>query len=63
MEEYGKQGKAVPADAKMKDYQPGENQFAGKEMGKTNMYVERTDRTISKEAGKIKKQAYKGRYE
>lgn len=43
-----------------KDYQPGEKQFAGAMMGKTNMYMERTDRHMDKAAGKIKSQAYKG---
>lgn len=45
-----------------KDYQPGERQFAGAMMGKTNSYMERTNRTMDKEASKIKSQAYKGRY-
>ena len=46
-----------------KDWQPGEKQFAGKICGKANEYMERTDATMNKEAGKIKSQAYKGRYE
>lgn len=47
---------------KVKDYQPGQKEFAGAMMGKTNDYMARTDRTISKEASKVKSQAYKGRY-
>ena len=46
-----------------KDWQPGEKQFAGKVAGKTNEYMKRTDATMNKEAGKIKSQAYKGRYD
>ena len=46
-----------------KDWQSGEKQFAGKICGKANEYMERTDATMNKEAGKIKSQAYKGRYE
>lgn len=45
-----------------KDYQPGEKQFAGAMMGKTNEYMSRTDAIMNKAAGKIKSQAYKGRY-
>ena len=45
-----------------KDYQPGEKQFAGAMMGKTNQYMERTDAIMNKAASKIKSQAYKGRY-
>lgn len=45
-----------------KDYQPGEKQFAGAMMGKTNDYMGRTDATMNKAASKIKGQAYKGRY-
>ena len=46
-----------------KDYQPSNAQFAGKEMGSTNSYMERTDKNLVKEASKVKSQAYKGRYE
>lgn len=45
-----------------KDYQPGEKEFAGSMMGKTNQYMERTEKTMDKAASKIKGQAYKGRY-
>jgi len=47
----------------MKDYQPGENQFAGKEMGKANQYVERHNREAVKAASKIKSQNHMGRYD
>lgn len=47
---------------KVKDYQPGQKQFAGSMMGKTNEYMSRTDATMNKAASKIKSQAYKGRY-
>jgi len=47
---------------KVKDYQPGEKQFAGSMMGKTNDYMGRTDYQMDKAASKIKGQAYKGRY-
>lgn len=46
-----------------KDYQPSESQFAGAMMGKTNQYMERTNRSMDKEAKKVKSQAYKGRYQ
>lgn len=46
-----------------KDYQPGEKEFAGSMMGKTNEYMSRTDATMTKAASKIKGQAYKGRYQ
>lgn len=47
---------------KVKDYQPGTNQFAGAMMGKTNDYMARTDKIQVKAASKIKAQAFKGRY-
>lgn len=46
-----------------KDYQPPAKQFAGKQMGTANKYMERTDRNMDKEAAKIRSQAYKGRYD
>ena len=46
-----------------KDYQPSNKEFAGKEFGTTNNYMERTDRNMVKEAGKVKSQMYKGRYD
>ncbi len=54
--------KSGDMSVKVKDYQPGQKEFAGAMMGKTNEYMERTDRIITKEASKIKSQAYKGRY-
>lgn len=42
------------------DYQPGEKQFAGAMMGKTNQYMERTDKHMDKAASQIKKQSFSG---
>ena len=47
----------------VKDYQSGKSEFAGKEFGTANEYMARTDKAMSKEAGKIRSQAYKGRYD
>ena len=46
-----------------KDYQPGQKEFAGSMMGKANQYMERADKRMTKDAGKVRKQAYKGRYD
>jgi hypothetical protein len=43
--------------------QPSESEFAGAMMGKTNDYTQRMDSMVSKEAGKIRMQAYKGKYD
>ena len=43
-----------------KDYQPGEKEFAGSMMGKANMYMERKDKQMTKEASQVRKQPYKG---
>ncbi len=48
---------------KVKDYQPGAKEFAGKMNGKTTEYISRTEKTMDKAAGKIRSQAYKGRYD
>ena len=48
---------------KVKDYQPKTAQFAGKANEKANMYMERTDKAMNKQASKVKGQAYKGRYD
>ena len=50
-------------DKTVKDYQPGMSEFAGKEMGKANQYIERTERTMNKAATKVKSQAHVGRYD
>lgn len=51
-------------DEKMsKDWQPGKDEFAGEMVGKANEYVERKERLQKQEASKIRKQAYKGRYD
>lgn len=47
----------------VKDYQPGKAEFAGKEMGKANMYIERMNKTQDKIASKVKSQAHMGRYD
>lgn len=46
-----------------KDYQPGMGEFAGKQMGKANEYMSRTERTMNKAASKVKSQAHMGRYD
>lgn len=48
---------------KVKDYQPSKKEFAGEMMGKANQYMERTDKRMNKEAGKVRSQAHKGRYD
>lgn len=48
---------------KVKDYQPSSKEFAGEMPGKTTEYVSRTDRHLSKDAGNVRKQAFKGRYD
>lgn len=45
-----------------KDYQPGANEFAGKMFGTANMYMERKERQMSKDAKEIRNKSYKGRY-
>lgn len=45
-----------------KDYQPGEREFAGKMNGMANDYIPRVEARMSKDAGRVKSQAYKGRY-
>lgn len=54
--------KGSDMSVKVKDYQPGEKEFAGSMMGKANEYMSRTDKRMSKDASQVKKQAYKGRY-
>lgn len=48
---------------KVKDYQPSDSQFSGKQAGKTNDCVERTNKTQQAQSSKLKSMAYKGRYE
>ena len=60
MKKYNGKNSGAMSD---KDYQPSMNQFAGEMTGKTNQYMERTDKIIVKEASKVKSQAYKGRYD
>jgi hypothetical protein len=47
----------------VKDYQPGKSEFAGAESGKANQYIERTEKRMNKDAGRVRSQAYKGRYD
>jgi hypothetical protein len=46
----------------VKDYQPSKKEFAGVENGKANEYISRTEKRMDRDAGQVKKQAYKGRY-
>jgi len=56
--------KGYESDKQMvKDYQPSNSEFAGKEMGKANEYVSRKEREMKKEASQLRKQEYKGRYD
>jgi hypothetical protein len=57
MKEYKNSKDAV------KDYQPSEKQFAGKQFGKANDYMARKDKQMNSDAAKIRSEAYKGRYE
>lgn len=47
----------------VKDYQPSKKEFAGEVMGKANQYIERTEKHMNKDAGLIRGQAHKGRYD
>lgn len=55
--------KAGDMSVTVKDYQPGQKEFAGSMMGKANQYIERTEKRMDKDAGKVRSQAYKGRYD
>ena len=46
----------------VEDYQKPESDFSQEGFSKTTHYVERQDAFQKKEAGEIKKMAYKGRY-
>jgi hypothetical protein len=46
----------------VKDYQPSKMEFAGAESGKATEYISRTEKRMDKDAGQVRKQAYKGRY-
>ena len=48
---------------KVKDYQPGMKEFAGEMPGKTTEYIARSERRMDKDAGRVRSQAYKGRYD
>lgn len=47
---------------KVEDYQKPSKDFSQEGFSKTTAYIERQDAYQAKEAGGIKKQAYKGRY-
>lgn len=47
----------------VKDYQPGAKEFAGAMGGKANEYISRTEKRMDRDAGQVRKQAYKGRYD
>lgn len=47
---------------KVKDYQQPMKDYSQRDFSKTTEYVERQDAQQSKNASKIDKQAYKGRY-
>lgn len=55
--------KMVDMSVETKDYQPKVKEYAGMQEGKTTQYIERRDRIQSSEAGKVKGQSYKGRYD
>ena len=46
-----------------KDWQPSNKEFAGKQFGTANKYLERTEKKMNKDAGKIRSQSHKGRYD
>ena len=56
-------GMSKGMDKSVKDYQPSQSEFAGKQMGKANSYMERTNRTMTKAASKVKSQSHMGRYD
>lgn len=63
MENYGKSGSNADMSVKVKDYQPSSKEFAGEMTGKANMYMERKDKQMNRDAGLIRSQAHKGRYD
>lgn len=46
----------------VKDYQPSSKEFAGAMKDTANMYIQRTEKRMNRDAGQVKKQAYQGRY-
>ncbi len=62
MSEYAS-NKTGDMSIKVKDYQPSKQEFAGEMPGKANMYIERKEKQMNKDAGKIRGQAHKGRYD
>lgn len=47
---------------KVKDYQRPSSNYSQEGFSKTTDYIARNDSTVAKEAGKVRKQAFKGRY-
>ena len=60
MKDGYKQGDMSP---EVKDYQPKMASYSQKDFNKTTEYIQRTDKTVDKQASKVKGQSYKGRYE
>lgn len=60
---YNGDRKMSDMSVESKDYQPGQKEFAGSMMGKANDYIPRTERRMDKDAGRVRSQAYKGRYD
>jgi hypothetical protein len=58
---YGNRS-AGDMSVEVKDYQPGEKEFAGAMKDTANTYIPRTEKRMAKDAGQVKKQAYQGRY-
>ncbi len=61
--EYGKSGGNADMSVKVKDYQPSSKEFAGEMTGKANSYMERKEKQMDKDAGRVRSQAHKGRYD
>lgn len=58
---YGKKLGDMGADTYDCEYP--EAGYAGDQSGKTNMYKERQNKIVDKEAAQVKRQDYKGRYD
>ncbi|MCK5021105.1 MAG: hypothetical protein KAS32_29110 [Candidatus Peribacteraceae bacterium] len=63
MKKYKGKGMSYGSGMSDKDYQPSEKQFAGVQMGKTNEYMARTDKSMDKAGSQLKSTAHKGRYD
>lgn len=47
----------------VEQYQAKDASYAGHQAGKTVEYIERTDRRVDHDAGKVRSNSYKGRYD